>query len=537
MRLATFIVCTLLASSIPAAPQSKNAGSADSDAFKGARKIADPQSKIAALRGFVKQYPKSSRVSSANSLILETLVKNFPSRTGEIDKQTNVVLKHAKGDFRMYDYDDVANTLADGNVLLPRAQRISRKSLDMLHEKPFTGHIRQEYVKAKMKPPSDASLRRDYLKAHSTLEATLGRIYLKQGNTAQGEPLLKSAYAENPSNSVAAAGLGELAAKAGNDDQSLTYLTAARLTGKLDDTQQKVLENLYAKKHDGSAAGLEAYLDQRYAALFPPPFEPTRYKTTGKSSGRTVLAELFTGSGCDPCAGADLAIDADLDRYTRKELAVLSFDQHIPEPDPLTNPDGVKRFAFYKGMGTPTLAIDGTTKIVGADRDMAKERFDEIDKLVDKAFRSPPEARITLTAHRDGGLIKVSASASTGRTATSDLTLQIALVENRLRYSGENGIRFHPMVVRSLAGGDREFPIQPGKPCDVQYTFDIPKISAGLKTYLDGYEKANDRFGPITFIREMDSIDPADLSVVAFVQDTKTKHVLQAAYAKVANSQ
>ncbi len=27
--------------------------------------------------------------------------------------------------------------------------------------------------------------------------------------------------------------------------------------------------------------------------------------------GRTVLPELFTGSGCPPCTGADLAVDAE----------------------------------------------------------------------------------------------------------------------------------------------------------------------------------------------------------------------------------
>ena len=113
------------------------------------------------------------------------------------------------------------------------------------------------------------------------------------------------------------------------------------------------------------------------------------------------------------------------------------------------------------------------------------------------------------------------------------MKLQIALVENRLRYSGENGIRFHPMVVRNMAHSGDGFAVEPGTGWTVQYAFDLPAISAGLKTYLDAYEKSNDRFGPITFIQEMDKINPADLSVVAFLQDTKTKHILQAAYTPV----
>jgi hypothetical protein len=54
-----------------------------------------------------------------------------------------------------------------------------------------------------------------------------------------------------------------------------------------------------------------------------------------------------------------------------------------------------------------------------------------------------------------------------------------------------------------------------------------------LKAYLDEYEVKNDRFGKITFAEKKDVINPSDLAVVAFVQDEKTKKVLQASYLKV----
>ena len=531
MRIAIHVLCVLIGVSSPGASQDNKIVPADKKAFSDARNISDPQAKIDALRRFVAQYPKSSRADTANSLILETLVKKFPNRTGEIERQVKTILKPAKDEFRMYDYDDVASTLAEGNVLLPLAERISQKSLKMLHEKTYTATVQKQYVHAKMTPPNRADLHREYQKAHSSLQATLGRIYLKQGKTTAAESILKAAYADDPDNSAAAADLGMLAAGRGESDQALTFLTRARLTGKLDDSQQKKLQDLYAQKY-GNSSAFEDYLDQRYALLFPLPFEAIKYQATGKASDRTVLEEIFTGSGCAPCAGADLAIDADLERYSRKDVAVLAFDQHIPEPDPLANPDSVRRFDFYKANGTPTLAIDGTTKIIGADRASAKARFEEINKLVDKALQVPAEARIQLTAWRDGDRIQVRTSAANIKTDSKDLKLQIALVEERLRYSGENGIRFHRMVVRSIAGNDC-FPVEPGKDSSIQYTFDVQKISDGLKSYLDAYEKSNDRFGPITFIQKMYTINPADLSVVAFVQDIKTKHVLQAAYVRV----
>gem|GEM_PF-2643564 len=258
MRIATTcLLCALLALSLRSAAPDQNKASGDAQAFRDARKISDPQAKIDALRRFVAEYPKSSRASAADSLILETLVDKFPNRTSEIDRQAKIALKRAKGEFRMYDYNDVASTLADANVLLPRAERISQKSLNMLHEKTYVANMRKEYAQAKMKPPSDAALHRDFLKAHSSLQATLGRIYVRQGKTAEGEPLLKEALSDDSDNSAAAADLGELAARAGKSDEALAYLTRARLTGKLDHPQKKLLEDLYAKKHGGSMAGLK----------------------------------------------------------------------------------------------------------------------------------------------------------------------------------------------------------------------------------------------------------------------------------------
>jgi hypothetical protein len=505
----------------------------DKQALGAIKNISDPQQKLDALRQFLVQYPKSSRTGAAQSLILETLVKAFPSRTSEIHQQVNIALNQAQGDFRMYDYDEVAGILADDHAELPLARKISEKSLKMLREKTFTTTIKKRYLEAKMKPPEQAELEKDYRQAQSLLQSTLARINVKEGNVAAGQTLLKAAYSANPDNSAAAAALGMLDDKAGKSDEALTYLTRARLTGKLEADQQKRLEELYAQQHAGSMSGFENYLDDRYASIFPLPFEAGRYEAAGKGNGRTVLEELFTGAGCAPCAGADIAMDAELARYDRKEVAVLEFDQHIPEPDPLSNPDSVERFNYYDGTGTPTLAIDGTNQIVGSNRVGAKDRFNEINKRVEQALATPPEAQIHLIAWRKGNDIEVKASATDVKSASKDLKLQIALVENRVRYSGENSIRFHPMVVRSLARDDDGFAVDAGAGCVVQYTFDTQKISEMLKTYLDKYEKVNDRFGPITFIQKMYSIHPAAVSVVAFVQDAKTRHVLQAAYAQV----
>ena len=73
---------------------------------------------------------------------------------------------------------------------------------------------------------------------------------------------------------------------------------------------QEKLEALYVKLHkDAKPGSLEAMLDARYRKMFPT-LHVARYQPTPERSDRTVLAEIFTGSGCPPCVAADLAFDA-----------------------------------------------------------------------------------------------------------------------------------------------------------------------------------------------------------------------------------
>ena len=61
-----------------------------------------------------------------------------------------------------------------------------------------------------------------------------------------------------------------------------------------------------------SLDGLRATLDERYERSAPrlhvSPWVPAKSRT-----GRTVVAELFTGAGCPPCVAADIAFEAALE--------------------------------------------------------------------------------------------------------------------------------------------------------------------------------------------------------------------------------
>ena len=138
-----------------------------------------------------------------------------------------------------------------------------------------------------------------------------------------------------------AAALGEMAAKAGDDAKAMDYLISARLSGHAPDTANQAFETLYKKSHNGTLDGLEAMLDTEYHKRFPNPVHVEAYKPTEKRSDRMVLAEVFTGSGCPPCAGADVAFDAAMERYARKDLAVVMYHVHVPRPDPMTTDETI----------------------------------------------------------------------------------------------------------------------------------------------------------------------------------------------------
>ena len=120
-------------------------------------------------------------------------------------------------------------------------------------------------------------------------------------------------------------------------------------------------------------------------------FDPGK-RTEKNSTGRIVLAELFTGAECGPCVAADHAFDNLAEYYPRNDLAILEYHVHIPGPDPLTNPDSYRRYSYYGGdFGTPTVFIDGKEKLTGGGNDVvAANRFRVYNYLAGKHGKKKP---------------------------------------------------------------------------------------------------------------------------------------------------
>jgi thiol-disulfide isomerase/thioredoxin len=521
----------------------------DQKAYNEAMKIADPEKKIAALEKLKTDFPDSRYAAIAGTPIFSTLVQKLPEQKERIrnaakamfaasaawDKSVSKKNGFATTANRSDTATFIADQLAAAELLLKDAESYARKGVDGLRENVWMAEQREAYAKRKQKIPSTEELAKRFAEVRALRIGTLGRVEMKLGRTAEARKLLEDSYAVTPSDAKVAAALGEIAAKAGDDTKALDYLIPARLSGHAPETANQTFEAVYKKGHNGSLDGLEAMLDTEYRKRFPNPVHVEAYRPTEKRSDRMVLAEVFTGSGCPPCAGADVAFDAAMERYARKDLAVVMYHVHVPRPDPMTTDETTARYKLYGANGVPTFAIDGKKTVGGGSRDMAPGVFERFQKDLETDLETAAEAQVKIDAGLHGGTVKVSASVDNVKSESKDLKVQILLVEKEIRHPGENGIRFHPMVVRAFGGEKGEgYPIEAKGRGTFEASFELEAIGKDIKKQLDEYEAKGHRGEAFKFTAKKNEINRADLAVVVFVQDDKTKHVLQASYIDLA---
>jgi hypothetical protein len=287
----------------------------DQKAYDEASKITDPAKKIEALEKLKKDFPESSFTTLADSAILSTLATKMPGETAKIRQTAQAMYKAAEAkdkrvaaekhsavtrERRGSTAQTIASSLLSGNVLMKDAESYAKKSVDAMSLPLYLAAQREAYANRKQNVPGDAELTRRFKEQRASRVATLGRIELKLGKTAAAKKYLTESYGVNNANIAVAAALGEIAAQEGNDAKAFDYLMTAKLGGRIPDSANTAFETIYKKQHNGSLNGLETMLDTEYGKRFPNPVHPEVYKPTEKRTGRVVLAEIFTGSGCRP---------------------------------------------------------------------------------------------------------------------------------------------------------------------------------------------------------------------------------------------
>ena len=493
-------------------------------AYRAAVRSVDPQQKIAALEKLLAEYPQGTYRVLINRNILEVLVAHYPDQRDKILAQANRLLSLSSEAARGSWNNTVAGIFLDQGSLLEDAEQLAEKSVALLGARANLGEL-QQIGSVDGRAVVTSSVPR---------VATLGRIYLKRGKIKEGEALIKEAYEADATQPSALIGIGELAEVKGDPKAALNYFATAYLSGRGREAARKRVAAAYHKAHPTKPNDLEAWLDAKYRKDYPSPLKPERYKPTATRTNRAVLAEVFTGAACGPCLAADLAIEAAMERYSTKEFVVLMYHVPIPDVDPMMNPVTEARREFYQVRVAPHPFINGVLLPgTGGGRTRIEDSFAKLTPVIDASLETPSDAQIKLGVMQQGPKIKVNVEVDKMRSTSSDLRLHLVLAEDEVRYMGSNGLRFHPMVVRAMVGERGEgWAIKTGQASSFEQTFELQKLSAATKEYLEDYELNGRTFNP-TFDEKKHEIAWNGLSLVAFVQDRKTKQILQTVYLKL----
>jgi len=383
--------------------------------------------------------------------------------------------------------------------------------------------------------------RKDFDKAEAVLNASikaagspalaarpnmaLADVYEKKGDDAKLEPLLSEAIkAAQPG--PAFVKLAKLEARRGNNAKALEHYISAAVQGGMSATDDAAMRTLYKATNGNDEAKLELLIDEVYREKFPNPVKPDAYTPTAARTDRLVLLDMFTGSGCGPCVSADLALDAVMKRYPAGTIVSLAYHENIPAPDPMVTEGSNARRAYYSIRGVPTFNIDGGLgKLGGGARTGTPNVYKEYVAKIDKALETPATAALSVSATGTGDQIVVTADVTKLPADAKDLRLHILIVEHELKFLGENGIRFHPMVVRAQAGKEGSgIPITAtGR---TQQTFSLAAIKEDVTNTLKAeMEKRRSTEVPGATPRSYAAdgrayvaIDHGELSVVAFIQ-------------------
>lgn len=351
---------------------------------------------------------------------------------------------------------------------------------------------------------------------------TLGVVNVIQENYDQGiSDLEKAKKFSSPYNTDLYFYLGKAYEAKGEDKKAFdTYL--AGVVGYKAPTLVERLAQLHTKLYVHGPS-LEEIVSTEIKNIEN--FEVHKYQKS-LGNNRVVLAELFTGSECRPCVAADAAYDKLLERYNFSSLAVLEYHLHIPAPDPLTNSDTEARGKFYGVNSTPTSIIEGVERSSsGGPTAAAKNRFDIYSATIEKYLSKPPSAKIELKSNLIKNKITVECKSSVMENYSKNLKLHIVIAEEKVHYKGYNNVSEHRFVVRKMFPSPEGISFNDKNQLKYSTTLDVNILEDSLKNYVDGIEK---KAGRKVFKEKKFKINVKNLFVIAYIQDTETKEILQA---------
>jgi len=207
-------------------------------------------------------------------------------------------------------------------------------------------------------------------------------------------------------------------------------------------------------------------------------------------------------------------------------VVLIQYHLHIPGADPMTNATTEARARYYSVSSTPSTFFNGERKASGGGAiGAAQNKYTQYRGVIDDLLEKPAGAALKLDAARHGDTITVQADVAKLADPGEDKKLRFVLVEETIRFTGNNKLRYHHMVVRAMPGGPDGLALTKA---DGKHTasVNLAELRDELTKYLDDYA-VNGRRAP--FPQPERPLALKGLKAIALVQDDKTKEILQAA--------
>jgi thiol-disulfide isomerase/thioredoxin len=495
------------------AAQSRQAPPPEYQALVAAAQMTDPALRLKEFERILAAYPRTRYREAIEANILDAKVA-LATTLDELIALQRDFMASAKGAARLQKPVAMAVQLLNH----PRLETFDHtRVLDLALA------YRGAAIEAAADPASYEDVPEDqraFLKSYAltAIELLTARAYLSAGDTdkamASVEAYKRAGGATGGNYYYVLAGILESTGKIAEAEDA--YL-AASVENYLD--AEAKARALYIRLH-GSATGFEAARAVKLKAL---PFRPEPFKAPAAWKGKAVLAELFTGSECPPCVGADIAFDGLIETIPSKYLAVLVYHLPIPRPDPMMNLATAVRAGAYAVSSTPTVVIDGTEKSVGGGgRGAAEARYRQYRGTIEPLLAAEPAVLLKVSALLIKDTVRVTYDLGKSRAGTEYL---LVLAQDEQEHRGSNGVVYHKMVVRDLALVD------PAAPRTA--IFDLVSSEKATDAYLTEFAKTYTGVPDFKWEVRRHVLPRKGLKAVLFAQDKASGKVLNAVVANV----
>ncbi|TWU11517.1 hypothetical protein CA54_03240 [Symmachiella macrocystis] len=247
------------------------------------------------------------------------------------------------------------------------------------------------------------------------------------------------------------------------------------------------------------------------------------------TQNRVVLLEFFTTADAPLGVGIDVAVTGLTHAFGPSELVALRYHLPTEEPDPMAGPQCKERLNYYNSRVVPLMYIDGKQVNVEPGRlTHAATIYKYLRELVEPILVETVDIELKLNTTVEEDRMKIDVQALSASEFEDDIRLRLVLVEEEVAVETPSGVLLHENLVRIMPGGAEGIAPQDGK-LAFQTELLLEDYRQQLLDELQSYEEMRSNLLGEEFKYGIYPIGPVRLKLAAFVQNNKTKEVLQSA--------